>query len=171
MAGQVRRGNATVDLAATASGTESAASAAGIARRTARHSHVVVVGSLAALDEITNRGVAPSLPPGSQVKLTLLPEERPERRSWERSISRYGSACGCQPGAAALVLVIGALIAADVLLGLTLKLPELPVYASWILICVAAVVLAKLGTLCIARRSLKRVGARITAAAIAAKAS
>jgi hypothetical protein len=67
--------------------------------------------------------------------------------------------------------VIGALTAADVLLGLTPTLPELPVYASWILICVAAVVFAKLGTLYIAHRLLKRVGGRIAAAAIAAKAS
>jgi hypothetical protein len=67
--------------------------------------------------------------------------------------------------------VIGALIASDVQFGVTLTLGVLPVYASWILTCVAGVVLAKLVSVYVARRSLKRIGSRITAAATAAKAS
>jgi hypothetical protein len=130
-----------------------------------------MVGSLAALEAITNRGVAPSLPPGSQVKLTLLPEDEPQRRSWERSLSRHASACGCQPTAAALLVLLGALIAADVLFGLTLAVPMLPVYASWILTCVAGILLAKLVSVYATRRLLKRVGARVTAAATAAEVS
>jgi hypothetical protein len=66
---------------------------------------------------------------------------------------------------------MGALIAAYVLLGVALTLPGLPVWASWTLICVVGVVAAKLVALYVARRSLKRLGSMITAAATTAKAS
>jgi hypothetical protein len=172
MAGwEERRSIESVCSAATASSMESAAPAGGTDRPTARRSHVVVVGSLAALDKIISRGFAPSLPPGSQVKLTVLPEDQPQRRSWERSLSRYASACGCQPAAAAVAFVIGALVAAYVALGVTLTLPGLPVYASWTLACVVCVVVGKIVALYIARQSLKRLGSMITAAANAAKES
>jgi hypothetical protein len=70
-----------------------------------------------------------------------------------------------------LVLVLGSLIAAKTLLGVTVTLPGLPLYASWIVVCAAAVVLVKLVAVHHARRSLGRLRSTIAAAAAAPQAS
>jgi hypothetical protein len=136
-----------------------------------RSTQVVVVNDLADLDRIIRRGPAPSVPTGSKVRLALLPDGQPERKAWERSLSRYAGACGCQAAAFALMVVLGALIAAHFALGVTPTAAGLPVAAFWVLTCVVSVVLAKLVVLVVARRSLRRLGSVITAAANRAKAS
>lgn len=128
------------------------------------------MNDLVGLDRIVRRGLAPSVPAGSHVRLALLPDLQPERKTWERSLSHHAGACGCEAAAAALALVIGALVAADVVLGITLTAPGLPVWAAWGLTCVVSVVAAKGVALYIARRSLKRLGSMITAAATTVKA-
>jgi hypothetical protein len=138
-------------------------------RFSTRSAQVVVVSDLAGLDRIVRRGPAPSVPAGSYVRLALLPDVQPERKDWERSLSRYARACGCQAAAVALAVTMGALAAAYSLGGVTLAVPGLPLAASWVLIGVACMLLTKLIVLYIARRSLERLGSLITAAAAAAR--
>ena len=137
--------------------------------QTARTPHAVTVGSLVELHRVTRRGLAPSLPPGSQVRLTLLPDDQPERSSWERSLSRHATACGCELASVVLTLVMGALVAAHVVGGFTVALPGLPVAVSWALFGISSVLLAKLFALHAARRSLRRLDSTIAAAAEAAR--
>ena len=136
---------------------------------TTRATRVVVVGSLAELDSITRRGLLPSLPAGSQIRLKLIPDDQPERTRWERAVSRHASACGCELGAVVLTLVLGALVVARVVGGTTVGLPGLPVVVSWAMLAVASALLVKLAVSYAARRSLEQLRPKIAAAASATR--
>jgi hypothetical protein len=134
-------------------------------RPTARNAQVVTVGSLVELERITRRGLTPTLPRGSRVRLTLLRDDQPERSNWERSLSRYATACGCHVASIALLFVIVALVATRVAGGFTVAIPNLPVPVSWVLFGISAALLGKFITLYTARQSLRTLGSTIAAAA------
>ena len=71
-------------------------------RFSTRNTHVVVVNDLVGLDRVIRHGLAPSVPTGSYVRLALLPDVNQSAEDWERSLSRYAGACGCQAAAVAL---------------------------------------------------------------------
>jgi hypothetical protein len=60
---------------------------------------------------------------------------------------------------------MAALVGANVFGGLTVAVPNLPVWASWVLFGTSSVLLAKLLALYAARRSLRKLGATIATAA------
>jgi len=132
---------------------------------TARQAQVVTVGSLVDLDRVIRRGLAPSLPPGSQVRLTLLPDDQPERIRWERSLSRYATACGCHVASVAFLIMMAALVAASVIGGTTVAVPNLPVPVSWALFGISSALLVKLIALFTAGRALNRLRSAIETAA------
>jgi hypothetical protein len=138
-------------------------------RLTAPAARVVVVGSLSELDSITRRGLLPSLPAGSRIRLTLVPDDRPERIRWEHSLTRHASACGCELAAVVLTLVLAALVVAHIVGGTTVGLPGLPVVVSWAMLGIASVFLVKLAVSYAARRSLEQLRLKIAAAARATR--
>jgi hypothetical protein len=133
-------------------------------RGVAPKAHVVIVSNLVDLSRITQRGLAPSLPPGSRVQLALLQGSEPERPDWEHALSHHAAACGCEWAAVALALVMAALIAVDIAVDVTIALPGLPVVASWAVIGAFTVLVAKATALYLARRSLNHLHAKIATA-------
>lgn len=125
----------------------------------------VVVDDLVELDRIARRGFLPSLPAGARVELGLLPADHPERRTWEDSVTRHASACGCEAAAVVLMLVIGALVAAYLLGAAAIGLPGAPIAVTWAVVSIGSVFLAKAAVAYAARRSLRQLSAEITEAA------
>ena len=126
---------------------------------------------LAELERITHRGMVPSLPRQARVSLDLLPATLSERAGWERSVGRWGRACGCESSSLAFLSVIGLLVIARVGFGVELAPGGLPAPVWWVMAGLFAAVVTKLAVVLIARRALLRLNACITLAAAESKAA
>lgn len=127
------------------------------------------VGDLAALNTLTRRGLAPSLPPSHRVRLALLPPDHPSRGHWEDRLRRHATACGCEAGSLAVLLVLLMLTAVLIFGGHTVTLLGLPGWLSWPAIGLLSALLVKASTLVLARHSLQRLYVEIAHAAGSAR--
>jgi hypothetical protein len=87
------------------------------------------------------------------VSLDLLPATLSERAGWERSIGRWGRACGCESSSLAFLSVIALLVIARVGFDVELAPEGLPAPVWWALTGLVAAVVRKLAVVLIARRS------------------